>query len=281
LLSRFKIGYMSSSSQISGKSIEQLNNRADFIEIPAHDDFLVERRRVQVPKNYRGFITLHGEGETDGKERIKFADPSRTIRLRYVAKVSRIFNRASEQVGSSLVRAAIVHPGRIARTYDKDRQFSWFADSLAELRDRCVVPEICVEPRGGEQQRKLVRSETHDISSLWEAIKDRGVGVTYCIDVAQTYCAYGISGVASVIRESASNGVPIGELHMSDVVRTGSSTRIGMEIGTGEVEFMKVLRETQNLICRLLIETIGGVHVFSRSLDFLTRLEEQDDAVLL
>jgi hypothetical protein len=272
---------MSSSSQISGKLVEQLNNRADFIEIPVHDDFLVERRQVHIPKNYRGFITLHGEGETDGRRRIKFADPSRTIRLRYVAKVARIFNRVSEQVGSSLVKAVIVNPSHLARTHHKDTQFAWFADSLAELRDTCVVPEICVEPRGGEQQRKLVRSETHDISSLWEAVKDRGVEIMYCIDVAQTHCAYGISGIESIIRESASNGVPISELHISDVVRTERSTRVGMEIGTGEVKFAKVLKETRNLICRLLIETIGGVRVFSRSLDFLTHLEEQDDAVLL
>jgi hypothetical protein len=273
MLGDLSIGYCSSSPRVSENLVGRLGEQADFIEIPVHDDFLRRGVSAFAPDHFGGFLTLHGEGETDGHRRIRFSSPSRRDRIRYAKHSARMFNLAHDQIGPLRTRAVIVHPSTLSGRFTRFAQIEWFVESLCTLSDSCTVTEICVEPRGGNRQRKVVRSEIQDIVCLHQAAVKNGIRLGFCIDLAQTYCAYGTQGVANLIGECISHDIPIKEIHVSDVVETRRSKRLGMEIGTGRIDFLQALGHLRDSSVRLLIETIGGLPVFTRSLEHLKRLE--------
>jgi endonuclease IV len=273
LLGNFEIGYASSSPCVSKKAADGLDGHADFIEIPVHDDYLSRGISASVPDWFKGFVTLHGEGETGGRRLIQFSARRKQTRSQYAENAARLFNNASQKLGELRTRAVVVHPATLSHKYSRENQIDWFAESLSILCDSCVVPEICVEPRGGDRQRKVVRSEIQDILSLREALSSNGVQVGYCIDLAQTYCTHGMEAVVDLVRNCISHDLPIKEFHASDVAGASHSNRLGMEIGTGRIHFACILGEMRELRSRLLIETIGGLPVFRRSLECLRSLE--------
>ena len=273
MLGNFEIGYASSTPHVSEKLAGSLVGHADFIEIPVHDDYLSRGIRAVVPDQFGGFVTLHGEGETGGRRLIQFSARRKQTRLRYAKNSARLFNSATQEIGCSRTGAVVVHPATLSGKQSRQNQIKWFAESLSILRDSCLVPEICVEPRGGDRQRKVIRSEIQDILSLHQAVSSNGVQVGYCVDLAQTYCAHGMQGVVNLIHECIAHDVPIKELHASDVVENSRSKRLGMEIGTGKIDFQQTLGNLRKLPVRLLIETIGGLPVFRRSFEHLKRLE--------
>jgi sugar phosphate isomerase/epimerase len=280
LLGTLEIGYASPSCTVKKTAAHNLSACADFVEIPVHDNLRPGIDRLFIADNYEGFITLHGEGETDGLRRIRFSCPNKQDRVKYTKRVVRLFNYAMKAAGTVLVQAAIIHPDTLHRGRSRASQIEWLAESLMELSSGCNIPEICIEPRGGDRQRKVVRSHIQDVLLLNEMLEG-GTKISYCIDLAQTYCAHGFHGVLEMIDQCLANEISIRELHASDVIATKRSKRLGMEIGTGEVDFSEIMGKIQGMHCRLLIETLGGFPVFSRSLTYLTQMEAKRNAILL
>lgn len=132
---------------------------------------------------------------------------------------------------------------------------------------------VCIEPRGGDSQRKVLRANIEDIRLLEEYLSTNGIHVGLCIDVAQLFVVHGNEGTARVLQDLKSIRLSIKEFHISDVRQTQKVTnRIAMEVGTGQINWKLILPLLLEHCNNFLIETLGGMKVFQRSKAYLESL---------
>jgi len=112
-----------------------------------------------------GNISLHGEGETDGKKRIQFSSPNETERRRYILESVSLYSLVLESFDINRVQRIILHPDTFSHKVSRKKQIASLVTSLLEIRDKLkhTFEYVCIEPRGGDRQKKVLRVEIEDI----------------------------------------------------------------------------------------------------------------------
>jgi hypothetical protein len=260
---------------------------ATFLEVPVHDKISnlsanLVHDYFRISEKFRGYVVIHGEGETDGKTRIRFSSHVDSERKTYVQGFSHMISSILESLQNKS-RAIIVHPGRYHKNYSRKLQISWLAESLVRLCDLLSPVELCIESRGGDRQGRVLRSVPDDIITLDDILKQSGAKISHCFDLAQAFASFGMEGLTEGMKRLAEHRVPISEIHASDVVQFKTGHRISVEVGKGSIKWRSLTRLFQNFDGRVLLEVIGGVAPFKRSVEFLMKsgLSGDGHAILL
>jgi hypothetical protein len=271
---------MSSSFNRVKDDVALIAEQCSFIELQLHDNIMEKidtDKPIHIPE-YSGYFTFHGEGETDGKKRIKFCSPDNHERSTYIEHCINLYNRLLECLPNYKVSRLILHPDTLNKRSERNAQIDLLAYSLSELTDKINgIDSICIEPRGGSSQGKVLRLEIEDVNSLGNTISSLGIrNVGLCIDIAQLHTVHGTNGALQFLKSLKSIKVPVKELHLSDLLQTTKvKNRVAMEIGTGSIDWKLILPLILQHCNDLLIETLGGVRVFQRSKMFLDSLMKE------
>jgi hypothetical protein len=269
---------MSSSFNSLKNDIELIAEQCSFIELQLHDNIMKKikiDKTIHIPLEYTGYFSFHGEGETDGKKRIKFCSSDNHERSTYISQCVNLYNRVSECLANYKVSRLILHPDTLNRRLNRHAQIELLAYSLSEMTDKINgIGSICIEPRGGICQGKVLRLEIEDVCSLENSVNSLGLrNLGLCIDIAQLHVAHGINGSLQFLKALKSMKLPVKELHVSDVLQSAKvKNRVAMEVGVGSVDWKLILPSVLQHCNELLIETLGGVKVFQRSKMFLDSL---------
>lgn len=250
-------------------------NSVQFLELQVHDNLkhkLDAIPALDVSTTFGGHVTLHGEGETDGKHRISFCSNDESTRKNYITECVNLYSNILTRTDKHDVKRIILHPDTLVSKIGRLKQLELLAKSLSELGDRIgnrVV--ICIEPRGGDRQGKVLRNHIQDIEILQQMLGMLGEKrVGFCIDIAQLFIVHGNTGIVNFLKKLETIQLPIKEFHLSDVFRSKYvKNRVAMEIGTGSIDWRLLLPFILGHCNELLIETLGGTKVFQRSKEFL------------
>ncbi|HKG87290.1 MAG TPA: TIM barrel protein [Nitrososphaeraceae archaeon] len=248
-----------------------VTGNTQFIELQVHDK-LKDRWNdlkddIKVAESFKGFLTIHGEGENDGRKRILFSAES-GIRRQYVKSCAQIYSAVLHHLNENEVKRVIVHPDTIDRKRNRLEQIAALSESLVNLYDDLLHDnvEICIEPRGCDRHKKVLRAEIADLEILDEFLHKFGCEkIGLCIDIAQLFICKGNEGTIFFLSKLNKN---IREFHISDAV----NGRIGVEIGIGLIDWSNIIPLMINFCEHFLIETIGGLKVFDRSLRYLDKI---------
>jgi endonuclease IV len=258
-----------------------------FIEVPVHDyisklSLKQFQQYFRISEDFRGYVVIHSEGETDGRARIGFSSPALQEREAYVNDLAQLMSTVHGLIQEKL-RAIIVHPGTYHRKYARDLQIKWLSESLIKLSELLPETQLCIESRGGDRQGKVLRSIPNDIIELDHFLKESGAKVSHCFDLAQAFTSFGIKGVTNGFQRLMENSVLISEIHASDVADTKRGHRISVEVGKGSIPWSSLTQLLENFDGRVLLEVIGGITPFKRSLEFLVNLNTkgEKDAIIL
>jgi hypothetical protein len=274
-------GFMSSQLTRLPSDVNTLNGSADFIEIQIHDSLREQFDDVKhlavLPDTFDGYITSHGEGETDGKRRILFSSSNDTERRQYVSNCIILYQKVIDHFDNK-VRRLILHPDSISSKVPRQTQLEALARSLVEMHDRLSEHiQICIEPRGGDRQRKVLRTEFEDIQILCGHLSSLGASrrIGLCVDLAQAIIVHGDDddnnndkGTIKFLRQiNETSGLHILEWHLSDVAI--NQNRVAVEVGRGRINWAKLVPLVIGFCKSILIETLGGTKVFKRSRSYL------------
>lgn len=277
-----KYGFMNTSAGQLCQQSRYLSRKAAFIEIQIHDDMKASSIHSflhTVSDDYDGFITIHGEGETDGIRKILFCSEDNNKRQRYVSESVALYSSVIANLMPHRVERIVVHPDTIDRKSPRSQQIGRLAESLKELSTGLNGVEVCIEPRGGDRQGKVLRAEIEDLQTLANGIGSSGVGL--CIDVAQLFIVHGNSGSEQFLEELKHVRLPVKEFHVSDVSQGKRVTnRVATEVGKGSVNWRTIIPLMQNHCDDFLIETLGGIKVFERSRAYIDALVMKDEILL-
>jgi hypothetical protein len=256
-----------------------LNFSAAFAELQVHDkvdEHPEMLRTLVVPNTFAGHLSFHGEGETDGKRKIKFSSNDPGEREQYIKECINLYSLVSRQLSPHRILRLILHPDTLSMKVPRSEQIGLLAISLTEIIEKLEgIDGVCIEPRGGERQRKVLRADLEDIRLLQGFLNAKGMdeNIGLCIDVAQLYVIYGNEGTAQFLKDLRSIHIPVKEFHISDVLQTATvKNRVAMEVGTGSIDWKLILPLILQHCNYLLIETLGGVKVFQRNKMFLDSL---------
>jgi hypothetical protein len=270
------LGYMNTSGRRLQSEMEKLGDEISFIEVQAHDKLKNSKLDFKISGHFEGYITIHGEKETDGIRRIRFSDPDAEIRKKYLESSATLYMAVADSLGMKRVRRIILHPDKATRREKTQDQLRRMMESLAELHD--MLPksiQLCIEPRGDRSGRKVLKLELEDLF-FFEDYLGAGSGIGLCLDIAQIVAMHGNRNAETFLREVERMRLDVGELHLSDILIVGKlKNRVAMEIGTGMVDWDALLPHAWKLCRACLIETLGGIPVFRRSKHFLEKMMRQ------
>jgi hypothetical protein len=251
-----------------------LVGKVAFIEAPFHDKHVRMKQQsirelYSVSPDFEGLVTLHGEGETDGIRKIMFSSSDSSVRMSYCVDLVNAVITARDVLGSKLA-ALIIHPPTRNRRFSREQEIEWLADSLSILVERLGSVEVCIESRGSDRQGKILRAQPQDILLLQDYLRKRGTEISHCLDVAQCFACFGMSGVLEMVLFFAESGATLTEIHASDVSKYSTGQpRVSMPIGRGLIDWKNLLPHVIRTNARILIEVIGGMKPCMESLDFL------------
>jgi hypothetical protein len=260
----------------SMQEIKILGSEASFAEVQIHDKLKGTSewiRRMQTPKEFKGYLTLHGEGETDGR-RILFCSDEKDVREKYVKESANLYNTLSDILIPHKIKRIIVHPDTLVGKSPRSKKLEYLAQSLLALEEQLDDLQVCIEPRGCDRQRKVLRAEIEDIRILQEKLNSIGINkIGLCLDIAQLFIVHGNNGIVLFLDELRSLQLRVKEFHISDVYHNKKVTnRVAMEVGTGSIDWHLILPLLLQHCNELLIETLGGIKVYQRSKSFLESL---------
>ena len=271
---KYKIGYMIPRVNLIKRDLFRIPKETCFAEIPVHDKLMEKSRRYveelfRVKNNSVEFLTLHGEGETDGKRHIEFSSNDYKLRREYVNRVTDLFELIIDTVDTN-IKSIILHPGRFSKRVPRDKQILWTAESLVEISDTLSNVTICLESRGGKNQGKVIRVIEKDILLFEKYLRDLGTTrVHHCLDIAQGFIVHGQFGLERLLVNLRAEQINIEEFHVSDVNRSSRGFfQLAQEIGNGQIDWNPIFELIPHG-SRILIETLGGTIIFERSLQFL------------
>lgn len=282
-------GFMSSKLTRLPLDVDALHYSDHFIELQIHDSLHEQFDNIKhlavLPETFTGYITLHGEGETDGKRKILFSSANSVERLQYVSDCVILYQKVIDHFYNK-TRRLILHPDSISKREPRGTQLQALAASLVEMHDRLPKKiQICIEPRGGDRQKKVLRTQLEDIQILHEHLSSLGASkkIGLCVDLAQVAIVHGsdVDNGASKFLEQLklSQGLSILEWHLSDVAI--NENRVGVEVGKGRINWIKLLPSVVSCCRSILIETLGGTKVFQRSRAHLESLVNTSNEILL
>jgi len=260
------------------KELEIAYDQASFVELQIHDKFKQDHliiNSLKEPVGFPGYFTFHGEGETDGKRRINLCAPDSIIRREYIKESLDLYYLVACNLKSHRIVRLILHPDSLMQRITRKQAIEFLALSLVEISDGLKDIEcICIEPRGGDRQGKVLRTEIEDIRILEQYLISAGIrNIGLCIDVAQLFIIHGNKGILHFLNELKSIRLPVKELHISDVITNEKTkNRVAMEVGKGRIDWKLILTLILQHCSDLLIETLGGVKVFQRSKSYLDSL---------
>jgi sugar phosphate isomerase/epimerase len=270
------LGYMNTSGRRLQSEMEKLGDEISFIEVQAHDKLKNSKLDFKISGHFEGYITIHGEEETDGIRRIRFSDPDAEIRKKYLESSATLYIAVADSLGMKRVRRIVLHPDKATRREKTQDQLRRMMESLAELHD--MLPksiQLCIEPRGDRSGRKVLKLDLEDLF-FFEDYLGAGSGIGLCLDIAQIVAMHGNRNAETFLREVERMRLDVGELHLSDILTVGKlKNRVAMEIGTGMVDWEALLPHAWKLCRACLIETLGGIPVFRRSKHFLEKMIRQ------
>jgi hypothetical protein len=212
-------------------------------------------------------------GIMEGKRKIKFCCENTVERRNYVIENAALYALITELLHTHKVPRLILHPDTLSKKMIRKFQIELLSQSLSEISDQIFgVGSICIEPRGGDRQGKVLRAELGDLALLQEQLKSLGAKkIGLCIDITQLFVVHGNEGSADFLEQLKSIPLSVKEFHISDVWQTKKLTnRIAMEIGTGWIDWKLILPLVLQHCNNLLIETLGGIKVFQRSKSYLS-----------
>ncbi len=237
--------------------VNALNDSADFVEVQIHDSLSEQFDDIKhlaiLSDTFSGYITLHGEGETDGKRKILFSSANSTDRHHYVSNCAILYQKVIDHFHDK-TRRLILHPDSLNSREPRETQLGTLATSLVEMHHRLPKDiQICIEPRGGDRQKKVLRTELEDIRFLYEHLSSLGAskGIGLCVDLAQVVIVHGeededndgndnVNGDIKFLRQlTQTSGLPILEWHLSDVAT--NRNRVAVEVGMGRINWLKML----------------------------------------
>lgn len=260
---------------------EELQGEAAFIEIQVHDKLKFKSERLgqfHLHPDFDGFLSIHGEGETDGKRKILLSSVNQSERQRYVRETIRLYSSVIQQFKPNSLKRVIIHPDTLDRRISRFEQIMNLAASLTELNES-LDTEVCVEPRGTDRHGKVLRNEIDDLTALNDILGSSDIGL--CIDLAQLFVVHGNEGIPRFLEELKSIRLPVKEFHVSDVSRSKKIlNRVATEVGKGAIDWQPILPLMLQHCDELLIETLGGVTVFQRSKAFLEALVRENEVLL-
>jgi hypothetical protein len=252
-------------------------SKAAFIEIQVHDkmkDNLEKIKQLSIAEDFKGFVTIHGEGETDGRKRILFSSQL-NARTDYVKQCAQLYSKVIKHLYPITVKRIIAHPSSLDRNGSRRDQIYALSESLVALQDLIDSAEICIEPRGCDRHRKVLRVEISDIEMLDEFLhKLGGDKIGLCIDIAQLFLCKGNEGIVNFFSGLKKD---VKEFHISDV----TERRLGVEIGKGLIDWGNIIPHMLDHCKDFLVETLGGIRVFNRSLEYLERRVHVSGQILL
>jgi sugar phosphate isomerase/epimerase len=259
-----------------GVESQLLTGEASFIEIQLHDQSSTAAFPPRLADLFKGYVTIHGEGETDGRNTIRFCSTGHSERNQYVQSAAGRYLSVIDLFGSGRVRRIILHPSTLSKKRDRNEQLQVLARSLEELKD--LLPSsvsMCIEPRGNSRHGKVLRLDLDDLAYFRDSLGNRS-GVGLCIDIAQLFVTQGNQKMGSFLSGIKETGLSVNELHLSDVFSSGRlKNRVAMEIGKGAIDWDLVLPDLKATCDDWLIETLGGIPVFRRSKAFLEKMVNQ------
>jgi hypothetical protein len=210
--SGLEYGFMNTRQKDLYWQSESLKQKASFIEIQVHDKLkstIDLMGSFNIHPDFHGYITIHGEGETDGKRRVLFCTENQSERNRYVTETVHLFCSAVRRLPPNSVKRVIIHPDTLDRKLSRESQISNLAASLTELSRNLSDVEVCVEPRGAERQGKVLRAELDDLRTLQDYLNFSETNIGLCVDIAQLFVAHGNDGVARFLKELTSIRLPV------------------------------------------------------------------------
>lgn len=278
-----KYGFMNTSAGQLYKQSQCLKDKAAFIEIQIHDKLKANTSLLDLYKVYDdfgGFITIHGEGETDGIRKILFSSYDEGIRKRYVNESAALYSSIIPHLKPHTVSRIVVHPDTFNRKSPRSQQIRSLAESLNELNESLGNVEVCVEPRGGDRQGKILRAEVDDLQILGDSLGSSSK-IGLCVDIAQLFIVHGQKGSERFLEELKTIHLPIKEFHVSDVSQVKKITnRVATEVGKGAIDWQQITPLMFQHCKELLIETLGGVKVFERSRSYIDALVMENEVLL-
>ena len=109
-----------------------------LLEVQIHDRLREQfddiKHLAVLPDTFSGYITLHGEGETDGKRKILFSSANGPARRHYVSNCVIFYQKVIDHFHDR-VRRLILHPDSI-HSKEPRKTHSYFTTSLVEIYDR-------------------------------------------------------------------------------------------------------------------------------------------------
>lgn len=96
-----------------------------------------------------------------------------------------------------------MHPDTISGKLSRKQQIEILALSLIEIKDKLQdIEMVCIEPRGGDRQNKVLRAEIGDIITLNNCLKSNTTkGIGLCMDLAQLFIVHGNKGIVHFLDE--------------------------------------------------------------------------------
>lgn len=284
-------GFMNSVLTRLPLDIDTLRQSAQFIEVQIHDALRKRfddiRQSAILPDAFGGYVTLHGEGETDGKRKILFSSANSIERRHYLSNCVILYQKVIDHFDNK-VRRLILHPDSVSSMKPRQTQLEVLATSLVEMHDGLSKNiQICIEPRGGDRQRKVLRTELKDIQILGNHLSSLGASkrIGLCVDLAQVVIVHGDdnnnenSSTKFLRQLKSTSDLPILEWHLSDVAI--NQNRVAVEVGRGRINWIKMLPLVLGCCKSILIETIGGTKVFERSRSYLESMVNRRNEILL
>src|SRR5690242_3225996 len=125
-------GYMSSSLMKSPIELELLGSQASFVELQIHDKLkrdIITRNNIKIPENFIGYLTIHGEGETDGIPKIKFCSSDKEQRQKYVNESVNLYSLISKCINTHTIPRVILHPDNLSKKISRKQQIELLAKS--------------------------------------------------------------------------------------------------------------------------------------------------------
>ena len=270
------LGYMVPRPDFLSKHSQDLRPPPSFIEVPFHDREVNSSpesisSRYRVSPEFKGSVTLHGEGETDGKRKILFSSEDREKRVSYSTQLASALSTVQKRLDKHLI-ALIVHPPTHNRRFSRSKEIKWLAESLSILYEKANGIEICVESRGSDRQGKVIRILPEDILLLQDEVNRLGARISHCLDIAQSYVSFGIAGTVDMLNFFQKQNMHLGEIHASDVGKYSTGhPRVSMSIGSGLIDWKACIPRISQSNIRVLIEVIGGVKPYLESIDYLRK----------
>ena len=137
-MERIQFGFMNTHGARFFQDSDCLKDYVSFIEIQIHDKLKSNTNLLNlynVSPNFAGYVTIHGEGETDGKKKILFCSDDGEKRRSYVREMIDLYSSVQVHLNPHKVMRLVVHPDTLSRNNARGQQIEYLVESLDDLTE--------------------------------------------------------------------------------------------------------------------------------------------------